>query len=225
MNSIRKTLRALAITAIPAALAFTATPALATRAPPPPPPTPATDPCSAGFVVGAIACQGYYGGNLITGTTGSATTAAELTYINLLLNGTASTSDTTPTNNTGAYTPPYSIPDSTVLAALTNLNGSSTMNFGITLSGLTILGAHFGNNIESDPNNVTAFWLVDLGNTSTTTLNFVNGQGSSNAQIFGTGGTHLPEPGTWAMMLFGFGAIGVSMRRSRRKNTLATQLA
>ena len=222
MNGINKILRALAITAIPAALAFTATTASATPAPTP---TPATDPCTAGFVVGAIACQGYYGGNLITGTTGSATTAAELTYINLLLNGTASTADTTPTNNTGAYTPPYSIPDSTVLAALTNLNGSATMNFGITLSGLTILGAHFGNNVESDPNNVTAFWLVDLGNTSTTTLNFVNGQGSSNAQIFGTGGTHLPEPSTWAMMLFGFGAIGVSMRRSRRKNTLATQLA
>jgi len=222
MTSIRKVLSALAITAIPAALAFTDTTASATPAPPP---TPATDPCTSGFVVGAIACQGYYGGNLITGTTGSATTAAELTYINLLLNGTASTADTTPTNNTGAYNPPYSIPDSTVLAALTNLNGSATMNFGITLSGLTILGAHFGNNIESDPNNVTAFWLVDLGNTSTSTLNFVNGQGSSNAQIFGTGGTHLPEPSTWAMMLFGFGAIGVSMRRSRRKNTLATQLA
>lgn len=222
MGNLRKVMRALAITAIPAALAFTATSVSAT---PPPTPTPATDPCSSGFVVGAIACQGYYGSNLLTGGQGSATTAAELTYINLLLNGTASTSDTTPTNNTGGYSPPYSIPDSTVLAALTDLNGSSTMNFGITLSGLTILGAHFGNNIESDANNVTAFWLVDLGNTSTTTLNFVNGQGSSNAQIFGTGGTHLPEPSTWAMMLFGFGAIGVSMRRSRRKNTLATQLA
>lgn len=26
----------------------------------------------------------------------------------------------------------------------------------------------------------------------------------------------IPEPGTWAMMLVGFGAIGVSMRRARR---------
>src|SRR4051795_1722369 len=126
MTSIRKVLSALAITAIPAALAFTATAASAT---PQPTPTPATDPCTAGFVVGAIACQGYYGGNLITGGQGSATTAAELTYITLLLNGTASTSDTTPTNNTGGYTPPYSIADSTVLAALTGLNGSATMNF------------------------------------------------------------------------------------------------
>ena len=211
MNGIHKILRALAITAIPAALALTATAASATPAPTP---TPANDPCSTNFVVGAIACQGYYGSNLLTGGQGSATTATELADIALLLNGTASTADT-----------PYSIPDSTVLAALSNLNGSATMNFGITLSGLTILGAHFGNNIDSDANNVTAFWLVDLGNTSTNTLSFINGQGSSNAQIFGTGGTHLPEPGTWAMMLFGFGAIGVSMRRSRRKTQLMSQLA
>ena len=26
----------------------------------------------------------------------------------------------------------------------------------------------------------------------------------------------VPEPGTWAMMLLGFGAIGVSMRRRKR---------
>lgn len=222
MNSIRKTLRALAITAIPAALAFTATPASATQAVV----TPANDPCTAGFVVGAIACQGYYGSNLITGTTGSATTAAELAAINLLLTGTASTSDTLPTNNTAAYSPPYSIGDTVVLGALSNLNGSATLTFeGLTLSGLTILGAHFGNNIESDPNNVTAFWLIDLGATNTNTIMLSDGTGSSNAQIFGTDGTHLPEPSTWAMMLFGFGAIGVAMRRSRRRNTLVTQFA
>jgi hypothetical protein len=32
----------------------------------------------------------------------------------------------------------------------------------------------------------------------------------------------VPEPGTWAMMIFGFGAAGVAMRRSRRK--LVSQL-
>ena len=31
----------------------------------------------------------------------------------------------------------------------------------------------------------------------------------------------VPEPGTWAMMLLGFGAIGVAMRRRRRVSTLA----
>jgi PEP-CTERM motif-containing protein len=37
--------------------------------------------------------------------------------------------------------------------------------------------------------------------------------------------TPLPEPGTWAMMLLGFGAAGVSLRRSRRRNALLTQIA
>ena len=35
----------------------------------------------------------------------------------------------------------------------------------------------------------------------------------------------VPEPATWAMMVLGFGAAGVAVRRSRRKNTLVTQLA
>jgi hypothetical protein len=38
-------------------------------------------------------------------------------------------------------------------------------------------------------------------------------------------GNSLPEPSTWAMMLFGFGAAGVALRRSRRKTTLISQLA
>jgi hypothetical protein len=35
--------------------------------------------------------------------------------------------------------------------------------------------------------------------------------------------TFLPEPGTWAMMLLGFGAVGFGMRRSRK--ALLTQIA
>jgi hypothetical protein len=197
-----------------------ATPAFAAQTPA----TPANDPCTYSWVVGAIACQGYYGGNLITGTTGSATTTDENTYINLLLNGTASTSDSLPTSNGAGYSPPYVIPHGTVLGAIDGLNGSATLNFGsLNLTGLTIVGAHFGNNPDSnssDPNvqdnNVTAFWLIDLGNTTTHTLTLTNGQGSSNAQIFGTGVQAVPEPATWAMMLLGFCGIGVSMRRRRR---------
>ena len=47
-----------------------------------------------------------------------------------------------------------------------------------------------------------------------------------------TGGTGIlrgispavPEPGTWALMLLGFGAVGVSMRRRRQVGAIA-QLA
>ena len=34
-------------------------------------------------------------------------------------------------------------------------------------------------------------------------------------------GGAVPEPATWAMMLFGFGAAGVALRRQRRKGALA----
>ena len=202
------------------ALGLAATPASAD-------PGPIVDPCSSVFVNGAIACQGYYGGNLITGTTGSATTADQLAIINLLLNGTAATNDSTPTNNTGAYNPPYlNLDYDTVLGALANLNGTATLNFGsLNMTGLVILGAHFGNNIDSDVNNVTAFWLIDLGSTVTNTITLSDGAGSSNAQIFAAGTPGVPEPATWAMMLMGFGGIGMAMRRSRRRNAALMQVA
>jgi hypothetical protein len=41
----------------------------------------------------------------------------------------------------------------------------------------------------------------------------------------GTQPGSVPEPATWAMMLFGFGAAGVAMRRSRRKTALFAQAA
>jgi hypothetical protein len=53
-----------------------------------------------------------------------------------------------------------------------------------------------------------------------------NGQYGATANsgaILETGG--VPEPATWAMMLLGFGAVGVGMRRNRRKAKLVSQLA
>jgi hypothetical protein len=35
----------------------------------------------------------------------------------------------------------------------------------------------------------------------------------------------VPEPGTWGMMLIGFGAVGVGMRRRRRNGNAVCQLA
>jgi hypothetical protein len=45
--------------------------------------------------------------------------------------------------------------------------------------------------------------------------------GLSHIAFFGTPGTtEAPEPGTWAMMLLGFGAVGGAMRRRRRGTAL-----
>ena len=188
---------------------------------------PVVDPCTAVYVQNAIACQGYYGGNLFQGGAGSATPADLQTIIGLLLNGTASTADSLPTNNTGAYNPPYSLNYGTVLGAISGqADGDNTFDFGsLNLSGLTVFGAHFGNNTDSDVNNVSAFWLLDLGNTSTHIVTTANGQGVSNAQIFATGGGAVPEPATWAMMLLGFGGIGMAMRRTRKADGRLLQIA
>jgi hypothetical protein len=194
------------------------------------------DPCSAVYVQGAIACQGYYGGNLFQGDAGSATPTDLQSAIALLLNGTASTSDSTPTNNTTAYNPPpggYVLDYSTVLASISSSSGNvagSAFDYvfsGPALSGLTIFGAHFGNQPDAGTqSNISALWLVDLGPAPTHTVTITNGQGVSGAQIFATSPA-VPEPATWAMMLLGFGGIGMAMRRnrSRRSRTALMQIA
>ena len=83
-----------------------------------------------------------------------------------------------------------------------------------------IFGAHFGTQPDAGTeNNISAFWLVNVGATPTHTITITNGKGVSNAAIYGFGAA-VPEPGTWAMMLLGFGAIGVSIRRRRGKPAL-----
>lgn len=47
----------------------------------------------------------------------------------------------------------------------------------------------------------------------------VNGNGSAVGQPTSMGA--VPEPSTWAMMLLGFGAVGASLRRNRKRAVLA----
>ena len=47
---------------------------------------------------------------------------------------------------------------------------------------------------------------------------------SVNGNRFGVTGA-VPEPGTWAMMLLGFGGIGLAMRRRRGRANVSPQLA
>lgn len=47
----------------------------------------------------------------------------------------------------------------------------------------------------------------------------------SHLVFFGSAVSAVPEPATWAMMLFGFGAMGASLRRSRRRRNQILQIA
>jgi hypothetical protein len=56
---------------------------------------------------------------------------------------------------------------------------------------------------------------------------WVRYQNTANPSGSATGGETppVPEPSTWAMMLFGFGALGFAMRRRRGKETLRVRYA
>ena len=194
---------ALATAAI--ALGTMATPAYATD-------TLVGDACSVAYptIAGqsAIACVGYYDKNLLSGVAGSATPQNILDDLNVLLTNSAPGVN----DSAGGYSPPYALDVDTVLGTIEGLGGTNDFGFGTTLSGLTVIGMHFGNNSDSAVNNVTAFWLFNLVS-PTSTFTLLDGAGSSNAAVYATGtpGTPrggVPEPGTWAMMLLGFRRLG-----------------
>lgn len=68
----------------------------------------------------------------------------------------------------------------------------------------------------------TANAIETLGGTGTGTGIFLEKQNSINLS---SQTSPVPEPATWAMMLFGFGAMGASLRRSRRRRGQIAQIA
>jgi hypothetical protein len=151
----------------------------------------------------ATACQGYYSGNVLSGNS---------TDIGLQQSAIAALPGTFTWdgNWTGLVT------DGNVIGSLTNGN---ELNFGETLFGQTIIGAHFGNIQDNLGNsgNVSVFWLFDFGTEGASSVVLDNIRGFSNAALYTTGsGGGVPEPTTWAMMLVGFGAAGFALRKSRR---------
>ena len=106
-----------------------------------------------------------------------------------------------------------------------DLGPGNTLNFGTTMFGLTVIGAHYGN-VDGDAGNVTVFWLFDFGAEGADYVTLTPRDGWSNAYLYTTGTPPaVPEPATWAMMLVGFGAAGTALRRSRRRNGQIAQLA
>jgi hypothetical protein len=167
----------------------------------------------------ASACVGYYDKNLLD----SSTQTEQRNAINALLGTSAGISS--------GLTAPAAIDWNAIVAAgntftQTALSGN-TFNFGSTLTGWQIIGLHFGNNSDtnSPPADVTAFYLFNFGAGGATGLTFSpNANGFSNGAIYTPHGA-VPEAATWAMMLLGFGGIGMAMRRSRHRTGALMQVA
>lgn len=151
----------------------------------------------------AIACAGYYEGNAFGGD--AAKIALQQAAIASL------PGSFTFDGNWGAV-------DATKITSLSNVN---QLNFGQTLYGQTIIGAHFGN-VAGPAGNVSVFWLFDFGANGANYVSLDNTQGFSNSVLYTTG-SGVPEPSTWAMMLIGFLALGAMLRRRRLQEIGAHQ--
>jgi hypothetical protein len=94
----------------------------------------------------------------------------------------------------------------------TNLSGQLFGPLGVTFSSTDLLGfdiSGFSGAGFFSLNN--GFFGVDLNTGAATRIGTV---GSGN--LIGISVAPVPEPGTWAMMLIGFGAVGAAMRRRRQ---------
>ena len=156
----------------------------------------------------AQACQGFFAGNLLN----QSNFAAQQTALSAL-----------------GYSLTGSFSDIPAGNILTGLNGQQTIDFASLLYGITYIGVHYGNGVGSPgyapkgkaDGDDTAFYRFDAGTTGLDTF-MLNFKASSNVVLYSTGTPTpgVPEPGTWAMMLLGFGAVGGALSRSKRKNAL-----
>lgn len=179
----------------------------------------------------AVACVGYFTNNLLN----SSNQSAQQSAINTLLSNNGLPQNITVNwaaldGNANQSLVLTSDPSDTH-PGLTGPDGDQ-LNFGTTLSGYTVVGAHWGNVPDDYVNpdgtgragNVTVFWLFNFV-TPTDHITLTDTGGWSNAALYSTSNTPgVPEPTTWAMMLLGFGATGFAMRRTRSK-ALLPQLA
>jgi hypothetical protein len=179
-----------------------------------------TTACDAGTAVassptsGATSCAGYYSGNLLNGS--PTDLANQTTAISSLL-GTTFTVDSTlwSSLNTNGL-------------VVTSLSGG-LLTFNQALFGDVVIGVHVGNTGTATTPTLqdqSVFFLFSglTGQTSIDLAGLTNG--FSNAALY-QNGSPAPEPATWAMMLLGFGGIGMAMRRnrSRRSRTALMQIA
>jgi len=187
-----------------------AAPAMAGKTKPAPPPAPALPACGPNDITApsltVLACSGFKDGNLLSGSPADAITdkgiLAALGY----------------TGWDGKM--------ADAAASVSGLKGSKDINFGVALTGISIIAVHYGagNGSGGPGKESTAFYVLDAAQ-GINQIHLAYGA-SSNAVLFVTGlprqiGT-VPEPATWATMVGGFGVIGGQIRRRRRVTVTAT---
>lgn len=190
---------ALAITASSLGLAFAPTPAHAQLA--------VISPCDPALTnPDALACAGYYSGNLLNGSPEDILNQQEAIE--------SLPGDFVFDGNWDALDPAFKI------EALTN---GDQLNFGTTMFGKTVIGAHFGN-VAGPAGNVSVFWLFDFGAAGADYIRLDDTQGFSNSVLYTTGPA-VPEPSVWAMLLIGFFGVAGAIRYSRRKQRVSVSYA
>nr|WP_314445547.1 PEPxxWA-CTERM sorting domain-containing protein [uncultured Sphingomonas sp.] len=146
---------------------------------------------------GADKCAGYYAKNQFSNKT--ANVALQQGAVDLLL-------------GTGNYTVDWNA----LQDAGKVVSGSDTAALSKLLAGAggqVLLGLHWGN-VPGPHQNVSAFYLWN--NAAIGSIALTDADGYSNAVLYrSTAVAAVPEPGTWALMLLGFGAVGGSLRRRR----------
>ena len=102
--------------------------------------------------------------------------------------------------------------------ATSDLNNVTFSNVFLTGTGIT--GSLALTQALLDPNDTFLRNFIPVG-AGTFTLNILGTPGTQNGAFGGVvsfaSTPAVPEPGTWAMMLLGFGGIGFAMRRRRRQ--------
>jgi hypothetical protein len=136
--------------------------------------------------------------------------------------------DTTPYFSVG---PSTSTPASLALSAINQLSfywGSIDIYNTISFDGLnqTFGGALFGGTASnvSRPSREVTFYFTPAESAALTGLTLKSGTNAFELDnlIFGSAD---PEPGTWAMMILGFGAAGVALRRRQKVTTRVSYAA